>query len=533
MADPIVTIKNGKLRGKIAQNYDGDEFYSFQGIPYAKPPVGPLRFKPPVPSESWEGIKDATKEGNECISYNIVFNITSGSEDCLFLNVYTKKLPDKEKLFKPVMVWIHGGAFIMGSGNSSLHGPEFFLTKDIVLVTINYRVGLLGFLNFEDPSLEIPGNMGLKDQVLALKWVNENIAHFNGDSSNVTVFGLSAGAASAHYLLLSPLAKGLFHKCIMQSGCVYSWWAKGHRSLPYLSKTLETSITSEKDAFNIVQNMPVEELINIQKKIPEKCAPSFKRCIGPVVEYKSENAFLTEEPDIIIKSGNYNHVPIIIGFTSREGMVYDFYMNEVKEHGHTIQNFESLIPYTISTSAKNECIKLMADKIRTFYYGNQKSSEENKNQFYLLHGDVGVVWPTYVTIEKHNSTSKSLIFLYEMSVDSTLSFVKKFFKIDTPGVAHSDDLSYFFNSTVTPKIIPNSVEDKIIKTCVTLWTNFAKYGNPNSPIKDSLINIHWKPTEKNNLHFLDIGENITVGINPEENRINFWKQLESCNQNCN
>ncbi|KAK4885072.1 hypothetical protein RN001_001343 [Aquatica leii] len=528
MEDPIVSIKNGKLRGKVEKNYDGNEFYSFQGIPYAKPPIGPLRFKPPVPSESWKGIKNVTKEGNISISYNAILKTASGSEDCLYLNVYTKELPDKNKSLKPVMFWIHGGAFTTGSGNSSSYGPEFLLTKDIVLVTINYRTGLLGFLNFEDALLEIPGNMGLKDQVLALKWVNENILYFNGDSRNITIFGESSGAACAHYLLLSPLTKGLFHKCIMQSGCVYSWWAKGHRSLSYLTKALGTLIKTEKEAFNILQHMSAEKLVIMQAKIPEKCTPSFRRCIGPVVEYESENAFLSEEPDAIIKSGNYNQVPVIIGFTSREGMLCDLYNAEVKEYGHTIPNFENVIPYTISASRNDKVIKLMADKIKTFYYGNQKSSEKNKNQFYLLHGDVGVVWPTYVTIKLHNSISKTPIFLYKMSVDSTLNFIKKTLKIENPGVAHGEDLSYFFKSTQTPEIIPNSIEEKIIKSCVTLWTNFATYGNPNSLNKDSLINIHWKPTEKNHLHFLDIGENITIGINPEESRVNFWSELESC-----
>ncbi|KAK4885355.1 hypothetical protein RN001_001626 [Aquatica leii] len=510
----------------MAENFDGEEFYSFQGIPYAEPPIGPLRFKPPVSSQPWEGIKDATKEGNDCISYNGLLNIISGSEDCLFLNVYTKELPDKNKSLKPVMFWIHGGGFTTGSGSTVFYGPDFLLTKDIVLVTINYRTGLLGFLNFEDASLDVPGNMGLKDQILALKWVHENISQFNGDANNITIFGASAGAVSVHCLLLSTLAKGLFHKCIMQSGCISSWWASGSRSLPYLIKVLEMKI-NEEHALKMLQDMSTTELMNIQKKIIYNVEPSIKNCFGPVVEYKSTHAILTEQPDIIITSGNYNHVPTIIGYTSREGMVYDFFPKENKENKHAIDVFERVIPHTISASLKNEMIKEIANEIKQFYYGSQKFSEDNKDPFYLLHGDVSVVWPICATIKQHNSSSKIPSYLYRMSIDSTLNILKKMFKIDRPGAAHGDDTGYLFKTILTPEILPNSVEEKVLKTWVTLWSNFATYGNPNSPNKDSLINIHWKPTDRKTLHYLDIGENVTTGINPEENRVNFWNQL--CN----
>jgi carboxylesterase type B len=135
--------------------------------------------------------------------------IIVGTEDCLFLNVYTQQLPSStNNKLKPVMVWIHGGGFSSGSGNSDTYGPEFLLTEDIVLVTINYRLGVFCFLSFEDASLEVPGNAGLKDMVMALKWVQKNISKFSGDPNNVTIFGESAGGISVHYLILSPLASG-------------------------------------------------------------------------------------------------------------------------------------------------------------------------------------------------------------------------------------------------------------------------------------------------------------------------------------
>jgi carboxylesterase type B len=145
MKDPIVTVSNGKLRGKSGKNIHNGQFYSFQGIPYAKPPVGSLRFKAPQPPEPWRGIRDATQEGSDCISRTPVLDTVRGGEDCLTLNVYTPSLPkqnDRNNL-KAVMVWIHGGAFTSGSGSSEIYGPEFLLTEDVVLVTFNYRLGIL------------------------------------------------------------------------------------------------------------------------------------------------------------------------------------------------------------------------------------------------------------------------------------------------------------------------------------------------------------------------------------------------------
>ncbi|KAF5299079.1 hypothetical protein FQR65_LT09437 [Abscondita terminalis] len=486
-----------------------------------------LKTEPPVPSDSWEGIRNATDIGHDCIALNLILQEVSGSEDCLYLNVYTKELPhNNNKKLKPVMFWIHGGGFTMGSGSPIVYGPDFLLTSDIVLVTINYRVGLLGFLNFEDPSLEIPGNMGLKDQVLALKWVRENISQFNGDPNNVTVFGESAGACSVHYLLLSPQTKGLFHKCIMQSGCIPAWWSKGHRSLPFIIKALRLEMTtSEKDILNTLQTMPAEDIIEMQNKIYDDFQPSCVRCYGPVVEYKNSNAFLLEEPEILLNSGKYHHVPIIIGYTSREGILAKAHSREIGKYGHAIQDFENKIPHSLKIQKGTDVSKVIANKIQKFYYGKEKPSELNKNQYYLLQGDVGFVWPTLTAVKKFKTTSKAPVYLYRMSADSNLNFFKKILEVNNPGASHADDLGYLFKNMLTVEIIPNSVEDKVMKTCVKLWTNFATHGNPNSSKKDDLININWKPVKGDDIDYLDIGENLTTGINPDQNRVRFWDEL--------
>ncbi|KAF9806144.1 hypothetical protein SFRURICE_016343, partial [Spodoptera frugiperda] len=196
---------------------------------YAQPPRGSLRFRPPAPLEPWSGIRDALEEGAVCPHRFMLFDTYKGDEDCLFLNVYTPALPDKMSGYNPklaVMVWIHGGAFAMGSGNAFLYGPDHLVGAGVVLVTLNYRLGALGFLSLENE--EVSGNMGLKDQVMALKWVRDNIEAFGGDPARITIFGESAGAASVHLHMLSPASQGLFHAAIAQSGVAVAPWALAH-----------------------------------------------------------------------------------------------------------------------------------------------------------------------------------------------------------------------------------------------------------------------------------------------------------------
>ncbi|XP_063242539.1 LOW QUALITY PROTEIN: liver carboxylesterase-like [Bacillus rossius redtenbacheri] len=211
-----VDITQGRLRGrKVISSSNGITYYSFQSIPYAKQPIGPLRFKPPEEPERWAATRDATAEGAVAPQVDMFSRQLAGDEDCLFLNVYTARRPATTAPLA-VMVWIHGGSFLTGSGNTGAYAPDHLVAEDVVLVTLNCRLGALGFLYLD--GADVTGNNGLRDQVMALKWVRHNIAHFGGDPGNVTIFGQSAGGASVQYLVLSPLAAGLFHRAIAQSG---------------------------------------------------------------------------------------------------------------------------------------------------------------------------------------------------------------------------------------------------------------------------------------------------------------------------
>ncbi|KAJ8930542.1 hypothetical protein NQ314_016657 [Rhamnusium bicolor] len=317
MTDPVVSVQQGQLRGKTAVDYHGDTFYSFCGIPYAKAPIGELRFK----------------------------------------------LPSKNSEKRPVMVWIYGGGFLYGSNKNELYGPNYLMTEDIVLVAINYRLGVfgtqelynaiktsvvirtlqvslttfatlsegifhivyiyyvLGFLSLEDESLGVPGNAGLKDQALALKWIQQNIHNFGGDASNVTIFGESAGGASVHYLTLSPLTKGLFQKAIIQSGSSLNLWARGKKNACEVAKCFGYKDTDETIILQKLQKESAKNIVSSQFKVNDDFRGSTIRPWGPVIETKSVEAFLTEDPLDILKSGKNHQIPMIIGYNSLEGDV--------------------------------------------------------------------------------------------------------------------------------------------------------------------------------------------------------------------
>ena len=214
--EPIVKISSGSLRGAT----EGD-VTSFKGIPFAAPPVGEFRWRPPQPVKAWEGVKNATEYCSDCPQRTWPGSTAKTSEDCLFLNIW--KPADAVKGAKlPVMVWLHGGGFTGGSGAGPGSAGDAFAKQGVILTTINYRLGRLGHFAFpalsEDHPDEMKGSYAYMDQIAALQWIHDNISEFGGDPDNVTIFGFSAGGVAVHSLMSIPAANGLFHKAISESG---------------------------------------------------------------------------------------------------------------------------------------------------------------------------------------------------------------------------------------------------------------------------------------------------------------------------
>ncbi|XP_050515506.1 juvenile hormone esterase-like isoform X2 [Diabrotica virgifera virgifera] len=261
----IVELENlGNIRGHILQSAEGKNFYAFQDIPYAEPPIGPNRFRPPKPHGAWEGVLNVTENKKTCVQVNDPNSV----EDCLVLNVYTP-VRASPVISLPVFFWIHGGAFVNGNGSIHSFNPKFLIDYDIIIVTINYRLGLFGFLTTLDEN--IPGNLGLKDQLLALKWTYDHITRFGGDPKKITVGGESAGSMSAGFHLLSKAARGLITGIIQQSGSPLSsvLHPTNDRELAFeFGKSLNKSFTSTKssDLLELLQQASYSELMALNNK---------------------------------------------------------------------------------------------------------------------------------------------------------------------------------------------------------------------------------------------------------------------------
>lgn len=528
----VVRVKQGQLRGVIEKSYYGDRYLSFRGIPYAKPPVGPLRFKDPEPMEPWTGIRDALEFGNSCSQKDMLTYEFVGSDDCLYLNVYKPMKPTLKKM--SVMVWIHGGAYIAGSGSNKYYGPEYFMRKDVILVTINYRLGVLGFLNLEHEVA--PGNQGLKDQVMALKWVQENISNFGGNPNNVTIFGESAGASSVHYLTISPLAQGLFHRAIMQSGVALNPWAiiseKSSKYAFELAANLGETSTDPETVVEFLRTIDAKKLVDLEFKLHamKKRYTTFGM-FAPGIDDKSANPFMPEHPAIRAKAGI--QVPVLIGFNSNEGsMLMNIFRgtNSAESIREVNENFEMVIPEETKIYLNREGIS--SSEVRHLYLGEDMISDETAHKYANYLSDVmflqGIHEVVNIQMEKHNNPT----YFYKFTYDPGQSLMKLAFNITLPGTTHAEELQYLFYANVGKKmdIEPFEVGSEMYQMmeCFTqMWTDFAKTGNP-TPKTTELIPTIWQPVIKGDKYFyMNINKTLTMESYSKEGQRFDWKKIKN------
>ncbi len=313
---PRVTIDTGILEG-----LDTAKVKVFRGIPYAAPPVGALRWKPPQAAKSWTGIRPASKLGHNCVQhqpYGDIDPFAAGvSEDCLYLNVWTNSL-DKNASRRPVMVWIHGGGFFAGFGGEERHNGARLAQKGAVVVTVNYRLGAFGFLAHPAFAAESPhhsaGNYGLLDQIAALRWVQRNIARFGGDPSRVTIFGESAGGMSVGSLITSPLAKGLFQRAILESGTGVGTGVGSRGEAQKVGMQLAESLHvhgSGIEAARQLRALKADTVLAASLRVGPQGQPMF----WPVID----GWVLPHAVDTTLASGAANLVPVIAGTNRDEG----------------------------------------------------------------------------------------------------------------------------------------------------------------------------------------------------------------------
>jgi para-nitrobenzyl esterase len=325
--DSIETVTVETAEGRLAGLRKG-AIAAFKGIPFAEPPVGPLRWRAPRQARAWSGVRDATRFGPICpqgaTQAEMLMGSTPGeqSEDCLYLNVWTPACDDAKR---PVMVWIHGGAFVIGAGSQGLYSGRHLAALDCVIVTINYRLGAFGFLDLADATdgaAPGSGSEGIADQILALQWVKRNIARFGGDPKNVTVFGESAGGMSVAALMASPAARGLFHKAILQSGAGHVGHERdraaraGHALLSMMGLSPSEWEKAREALMAAVLKAQIALLADARD------GKDTHRLSGLPFQPAIDGALLPSRPIEAIRAGSAKGIPVLAGTTREEWKLF-------------------------------------------------------------------------------------------------------------------------------------------------------------------------------------------------------------------
>ncbi|MGA7415026.1 MAG: carboxylesterase family protein [Bryobacteraceae bacterium] len=506
-SSPMASVRGGQLRGTL-----NGTTAVFQGVPYAAPPIGSLRWREPLPPQPWSGIRDATKPGNACVqnvagldafiaplaatygaSYN--FEPVSSSEDCLYLNVWSPNWPNKGVL--PVMVWLHGGSNRIGSGAQSTYAGESLASHGVVIVTINYRLGVLGFFSHPELTKESPhhssGNYGLLDQLAALRWVRENIAGFGGDPRNVTLFGESAGSIDAGTLAASPLATGLFRRVILESGPPFGLGAahtlqQAEAVGTAIGKAAPGHATSTLENLRSLPATQVVELASQTIKTQFKGYDPLAQLVdGWVLPQATSKAF---------GSGTIQKVDLLVGLNGRElsafrvGAAMAARQNPTPEKG----------------GSSGDAVKKLADTARPLYGGWTNAAIGMYMAEMLIHRDAAI-----------DGASNDMLMACPIGAVAALAsnagqrvYVYKFDR-SIPGKGEADlgafhglEVPYVFNSfdDRSWRWLPFSeVDHKLSHLIEVYWTNFAKRGDPNAAGLPS-----WSPWQSSGEPYLEFNQ---------------------------
>ncbi|XP_052023000.1 pyrethroid hydrolase Ces2a isoform X1 [Apodemus sylvaticus] len=508
-ASPIRNTHTGQVRGSLVHvKATKSDVHAFLGIPFAKPPVGPLRFAPPEDPEPWSGVRDGTSQPAMCLQTDIMnmegvkeMELTLSpipmSEDCLYLNIYTPAHAHEGSNL-PVMVWIHGGALVLGSA-SMLDVSPLAATEEIIIVAIQYRLGILGFFSTGDQ--HATGNWGYLDQVAALRWVQKNIAYFGGNRDRVTIFGISAGGTSVSSHVVSPMSKGLFHGAIMQSGVALLPDLISDTSEVVYKTVSNLSGCEAKDSEALVHCLRAkskEEILAINQV--------FKMIPGVV-----DGKFLPKHPQELLASKDFHPVPSIIGVTTDEcGWGIPLFMGLY----HIMEN---ITRDTLPAILKSRAAQMMlppgcSDLIMEEYMGDTEDSEILKAQFKEMLADFMFVIPALRVA--HFQRPQAPVYFYEFQHRS--SFIKHA-RPSHVRADHGDDAPFVFGSHLWGMNLDLTEEEEQLKRRVMkYWANFARTGNPNSE------GLPYWPVMDQDEQYLQLNTQPAVGRTLKARRLQFW-----------
>lgn len=441
-----------KTQHGLVQGVSSDGLTVYKGIPFAAPPVGDLRWRAPQPLQPWKGVKQAESYAPAPMQGG---NPPSGkSEDCLYLNVWTPAKSPKERL--PVLVWIYGGGFSFGATSEPGYNGAELAKKGVVLVSIAYRVGPLGFLAHPELSAENPnrvsGNYGILDMVAGLQWIQKNIAAFGGDPGKVTIFGESAGGIAVSMLCASPQAKGLFHGAISQSGGSFG----PARKTTYPGENMKTLKDAEQDGIQFMNRAKVSSLAELRKLSADSLPGGFGMGSGwPIVD----GYVIPDDQYKLYEAGKYNDVPVLIGYNSDEGLSF---LGMLRTKGP--KDFEESVKQRFGSHA---------DALLKAYPAGTTTIERSARN---LLRDAAFGWQTWIWARQQSKTGKSKVYYYYFDQHPD-------YPSDSPrhgeGSPHGQEVSYVFKTLDKSQPQLTSTDFEISEAMATYWTNFAKYGHPN------------------------------------------------------
>ncbi|KAM7291765.1 cholinesterase 1 [Ixodes scapularis] len=515
--EPIVETNQGKLKGLLTSVH-GKPVQVYYGIPYAEPPVHQLRFRKPVPAKPWNGTLDATRKKHSCLQqfYPEVFHIeTDLSEDCLYLNVWTTSTT---KPTKSVIVWIHGGGFSFGSSYQSWYNGSLLATMhDVVVVTINYRIGIFGFLNAGAP--EAPGNMGLLDQNLALKWVRENIRAFGGNPSRVTIFGESAGSYSVHAHIISPLSRGLFQRAFLMSGTYHSFGlldtvfessVRGSKVAARLNCTgALRDLTSHPDTvLECLRTKSTKEIFEAAKNV------SGRKMVSFLPSYPNE--FFPIRPSLALRQGQFADVDVMVSITQSEGNVIllpqtdkRFWDEDLKDV--RVEDLKPALRKMVALWMKEEYEDLVE------YYAAQ-AGQDDKRALREKHtdfvGDFYFVCPSKYFAEGHSARGNT-VYSFLFGHSSAKSRLPKWM-----GVPHVLDLPYYFGVPFMDHGNYSDEDRRFSQEVMNAFVTFSKYGKP------ELDGVNWVPyTPWNPVSLWLQPGNYSMQHNVFSGNCHYWEQF--------
>ncbi|XP_066438783.1 fatty acyl-CoA hydrolase precursor, medium chain-like isoform X1 [Eleutherodactylus coqui] len=515
---PLVTTKYGQLQGiTVPVKETSTSVNAFFGIPFAKPPVGPLRFADPKPPEPWSSVRDASEYPPMCLQEDLMSEMLEGyyqssfklprcSENCLYLNVFTPAKRDpKSKL--PVMTFIHGGALVIGSA-SMFDGSALSALENVVAVSIQYRLGILGFLSTTDNQLS--GNYGLKDQVAALQWIQENIAAFGGDPSSVTIFGESAGAISVSALVLSPLSKGLFHRAIAQSGAI---------TMPDFVASKSEDLIHHQDVVAKISGCDLASIADCLKKKSEEEIMVIAKAMGMLpLPVHVDGVFLPKPVEEMLADKEINKVPFIIGMNNQEfGWLApsSFNLTGMME-GMTRETATSNLQNLPLMGPNPKAIPFLIDE----YLGDIDDPVEIRDRFLDLCGDTAFVIPA-LRIAKHHRDAGLPVYVYEYQHPPSLL---AHLRADYVKADHGDELFFVFGGPFLRDGVlyagpATDAEKALSRNMMRYWANFARTGDPNCPGLTT-----WPPYGEEE-HYLGINLKQKASSKLKEEKFKFWTEI--------